>query len=179
MYASALTAYTSPNVSTAPEYILDPLSDTAAICLTDISYIPNLPIQSTNHPTSIWYHTPSQPSPNPYCKCLPDTCVHMVEDILHLFSCPTHSPDILHKLSSIWCHPLSPLKPALGTNWPYWLINLHEGHTLLDTFWFIYGTLRISHIHSTSALTSLTSSTVSKIFQNALFHMQLTLYSPI
>ena len=41
-YNSVIAAYAPPNASSAPDYILDPLSDTAAICLADTSYTPKL-----------------------------------------------------------------------------------------------------------------------------------------
>ena len=52
-YDSSLAIYTSPNTSTVPKHILDPFSDTTAICLTNTSYVPELSAQATDQSTAL------------------------------------------------------------------------------------------------------------------------------
>ena len=157
-------------------YVLDPLSNTAAIHLTDTSYTPKLSIRSTDHSTALqafctkllYDLLPTQlhefcfgsMHPNSHCKHSPELCVDAIEGISHLFSCPTNMPNTLHKLSSIWCHLFLPLQPALGTNWTPWLHNLQNGLPLLSVPWVLYGVIPEPIVHLTSLDTALPVHTV-------------------
>ena len=172
---------------------LDLLSNTAAICLADASYIWKLSVHSTDQSTTLQaFHNkllhnllPTQlrefrfgsVHPNPHCKCSPELCINGVEDISHLFSCPAITPDTLCKLSAIWRHLFLPLKPALGTNWTSWLNNLQNGLPLLSVPWVLYGVIPEPIVHLTSLDTSLSVHTVRSIFQNALYHFQFAIYT--
>ena len=118
-------------------------------------------------------------TPTPSVKCSSKLCVNVFEDIPHVFCCPVNSPPTLHKLSYIWKHHLSPLKPALGTNWSSWLNKVQNGLPLLSVPWILYGVIPEPIIHLTSIDTSLSVYTVKNIFQNAFYHFQFAIYTLI
>ena len=117
------------------------------------------------------------PFPNPYCKCCIDLQTPIVETQEHIWHCPYITNNTRLMLDHIWRHLLSPLQTKL--TWAHWHdyynSTLTEGQ-VLKTDYIIYGALPSQLIETAVALTQIPISTISKLFQNALYHIETALY---
>ena len=117
------------------------------------------------------------PFPNPYCKCCIDLQTPVVETQDHIWQCPYITNNTKLTLDHTWRHLLSPLHTKL--TWAHWYdyynSTLTEGQ-VLKTDYILYGALPTQLIDTAVALTQIPISTITKLFQNALYHIETALY---
>ena len=101
----------------------------------------------------------------------------MVETQEHIWQCPFITNNTKLTLDHIWRHLLSPLHTKL--TWAHWYdyynSTLTEGQ-VLKTDYIIYGALLTQLIDTAVAFTQIPITTVTKLFQNALYHIETALY---
>ena len=117
------------------------------------------------------------PFPYPYCKCCINLQNPVVEMQEHIWQCPSIANNTKLILDHIWHHLLSPLHTKL--TWAHWYdfynATLTEGQ-VLKTQYIIYGALPTQLIDTVVALTQIPISIITKLFQNALYHIETALY---
>ena len=117
------------------------------------------------------------PFPDPYCKCCIDLQPPVVEMQEHISQCLNITNNTKLILDHIWHQLLSPLHTKL--TWAHWHdyynSTLTEGQ-VLKTDYIIYGALPTHLIDTAVVLTQLPISTITKLYQNALYHIETALY---
>ena len=116
------------------------------------------------------------PFPNPYCKCCIDLETPVVETQEHIWQCPSITNNTKLTLDHIWRHLLSPLHTKL--TWAHWYNYYNSTLTesqVLKTDCILYGALLTQLIDTAVALTQIPISNVTKLLQNALYHVKTTL----
>ena len=186
-------------MATLPDYLqkqptsFTPTLDTKIIQLASPLYKHNSHIRNTDTDTQRHSHHTKKlmkrlfthdlgyalgsPFPNPYCKCCIDLQSPVVEMQEHIWQCPSITNNMKLTLDHIWCHLLSPLYTKL--TWACWHdyynSTLTEGQ-VLQTDYIIYGALPTQLIDTAVNLTQIPINTITKLFQNALYHIETALY---